>query len=298
MAQNPEFELTRRELDVVGRKIVQTVSICWLPTIRLVTGDAVVVVDPARKTSQSGYTIVRSSEFVATMCVRITAFFLIAWMYRYPFAHDIMVSSQDAVLLSETQTQLREFLPMMIAHQLLGSTTFLVDRGGLGYRLPEPCSPVWCTDGDVGDYLAVFDAVCKDVWNALSWQQHFELKSTFSFSNRRTWQCQMGRSPIFLAWPMTPLHVLGNLSPNELAWSQRQRKSMSQQLKAACLDDRQVLPSGSMSNSVVGSSSSAVRCSTGDQTTGLTLNTTLNPAKTTPGYRMDSPFLMMNGGVA
>eukprot|EP00971_Amphidinium_carterae_P019192 377733-Amphidinium_carterae.1 len=128
---------------------------------------------------------------------------------------------------------------MMIVHQRQGSTIFLDEQGSLGYRLPGTRCPVWGTDGLSRDSLVISAGMCMHVWQDLSWQQHFELKHTFSFSNRQVWQCQMVKTLHRPVWPEMPLHVLGNLPPNELAWSQRLHRHTPQNLRAACLDDRQ-----------------------------------------------------------
>eukprot|EP00971_Amphidinium_carterae_P090139 1784536-Amphidinium_carterae.1 len=297
-----EFVETNRELVEVGRRIVRTVSTWWLPTIRLATGAAAAVDGPAQETRRSGYTIVRSSRFVATMFVKITVSSRIAWMYRYRFAHDIMVTFPGAVppfwMTDWIQKPLREFLPMMIVHQRHGNTIFLDEPGSLDYRLPGTCCPVWCTDGLTRDYLVNSAGMCVHVWQDFSWQQYFELKHTFSFSNRQVWQCPMVKSLHRPAWPEMPFHVQGSLPPKELAWRPRQHRPLPQSLRAAYLDDRRVLSSGSMSNSVAGFSSNVALFRTAALMTGPTLDTALTQARTTPGYRMVSPFLSMNGGAA
>eukprot|EP00971_Amphidinium_carterae_P349713 6491173-Amphidinium_carterae.1 len=95
-----------------------------------------------------------------------------------------------------------------------------------------------------------------------------------------------------------PFHVLGNHPPNDLAWRQRLRRHTPQSQRATCLDDRPVLSSGSMLNSVAGFSSNVAQYRTEGLMTGPTQDTASNPARTTPGYRMVSPFLTMNGGAA
>eukprot|EP00971_Amphidinium_carterae_P232602 4615916-Amphidinium_carterae.1 len=149
-----EFAWTNREPDVVGKRIAPTAFPCWLPTIRQGTGDVADVEDPVREMSPFGYTIVLSSEYVATTCVKITVIFPIVWMYRYHFVQDIMGIYRDAVPPLTIQMRLSESSPLMTDRPHLGSTTFLADKGRQENRLLET-SQVRSTDKE-DDELSIF----------------------------------------------------------------------------------------------------------------------------------------------
>eukprot|EP00971_Amphidinium_carterae_P116367 2304894-Amphidinium_carterae.1 len=122
---------------------------------------------------------------------------------------------------------------MMIVRPRPGSTTFLVEGGSLDYRLPGISRLVWCIDEILRMSLVIDMALHMLIWHDIPRAQPFDLKHTSSFSFRQVWQCLTVKGLHRRTWPELPLHILGNLTPN----------------------DRQVHCSGDMLNSVVGFSS-------------------------------------------